>query len=92
MALGPQVQDLSMACPQGLDLRVGSTFRQLLLIPQDKSNPESWVCFKGNVPMNILKPIHPIHIPEACSKAETQLHTGTSGSRDIDGLGVGKTH
>lgn len=32
---------------------------------------------KGNVLMNILKSLHPIHIIDAFSKAETQTHVGT---------------
>lgn len=39
--------------------------------------------------MNILKSIHLIHIPEAFSKAETQLHVGILQSRAFD-LDAGK--
>lgn len=36
--------------------------------------------------MNILKPIHPIHIPQAFSKAKTKAH-----SKDVCEPGMGKT-
>lgn len=45
---------------------------------------------KENVPTTILKSIHPIHKPDAFSKAESRLHMGVSLSRDI-GPGCGGT-
>lgn len=36
--------------------------------------------------MNILKPIHPIHIPQAFSKAKTEVH-----SKDVCKPGMRKT-
>lgn len=44
---------------------------------------KSWFSPKGNVQMNILISVHLIHIPEAFSKAETELHTGILQSRYI---------
>lgn len=39
--------------------------------------------------MNIFQSIHPIHIPDAFFRAETQLRVGTAQSRDI-GSGCGQ--
>lgn len=82
---GPQATSLgSQYCPvHGAGCEGGTNPTDSCLFGRRTLIQKSWFSPKGNVPMNILKSINLIHIPEAFSKAEAQLHAGMLQSRDI---------
>lgn len=87
----PQVWDLCDALSTCLDLKVEPTLRTAASFSAGEiSSRNHGFSPKENVPMNILKSIHPIHKPDAFSKAESRLHVGASQSKD-NGPGCGGT-